>query len=141
MKKIVFQLLIFTVLVACSSPPYEVVEERFSNGNPKVVKAYKSEAQEVLLKEVQYYNDSSKYMEGSYKNGKRDGVWTAWYQNGNIWSTGNYKEGLESGKKTVYHENGQKYYEGTIRDEKRQGTWTFWDESGEVLKTINYDEP
>lgn len=141
MKSKLIQLFIVVLLVSCSSMPYEVVEERFSNGAPKVIKYYKSESKEVLLREIQFYNDSSKYMEGSYKEGRRDGTWTAWYQNGNVWSTGKYKDGQEHGKKTVYHENGRKYYEGMVMDEQRQGTWTFWDESGEVIKTIDYDQP
>ena len=139
MKNILSIVIVAALLVACDSKPIPFVEETHSNGTPKLVRYYKSEKKEVLLKETQYYPDSAKYIEGSFKDGLRDGIWTAWYQDGTIWSTGNYKEGQEFGKKTTYHKNGKKYYEGVIKNGKREGTWTFWDESGEIIKTIDYD--
>lgn len=140
MKNLFVKVLALVFILACSSLPFEVVEETHENGSPKVVRYYKNESKEIILKEIQYHADSSKYMEGNYKNGERDGVWTAWYRNGNVWSTGKYKNGIEDGKKTVYHENGQKYYEGVMKDEKRTGIWTFWNSEGEVVKTIDYNK-
>jgi antitoxin component YwqK of YwqJK toxin-antitoxin module len=94
----------------------------------------------VVLKETQYYQDGAKYIEGDYKNGERHGKWTAWHSNGNVWSIGHYKKGVEVGLKTVYHENGEKYYEGKVDGERRIGKWTFWDNEGKEIKTINYDQ-
>lgn len=140
MRNIVSLLIIGILLFSCKSELYKVVEQAFPDGAPKVVKYYKSESMEVLLKETQFYNDSSRYIEGTYKDGLRDGTWTAWYQDGTLWSTGQYKEGKEHGKKTTYHKTGKKYYEGVIKNEKRIGEWTFWNQEGEKLKTIDYDE-
>jgi antitoxin component YwqK of YwqJK toxin-antitoxin module len=140
MKKSLHWLLSAVLVFSCSTRTHEFVEESYPDGTPKVVRHYKHENKEGLLKEIQYYNDSSVYIEGSYKDGERDGVWTAWFRNGKVWSTGEYRNGKESGKKTVYYENGQKYYEGMVEDEKRIGKWTFWDEEGNMLKTIDYDK-
>lgn len=141
MKNIVSLAMLVILLAACNSTHYKVIEQTYPDGSPKVVKYYKSESMEVLLKETQLYNDSSNYIEGTYKDGMRDGIWTAWYPNGNVWSTGNYKEGKEHGKKIVYYENGQKYYEGVKENDQRLGVWTFWDEDGKELNTIDYDQP
>lgn len=127
-------------MIACTPEAFEVVEESYPEGTPKVVRYYNNESMEVLLKETQYYDDGSKYIEGTFKNGERNGTWQAWYRDGKLWSQGEYKDGLENGTKTVYHDNGQKYYEGRIQDEKRTGTWTFWDKEGNVVKKINYDQ-
>jgi len=128
------------VILSCSSNTFEFVEESYSDGTPKLVRFYKNDSKEVLLKETQFYHGGAKYLEGHYKNGERNGTWTAWYQNGNVWSTGKYKKGIENGKKTVYHENGQQYYEGEVKDEKRVGVWTFWDKEGSFIKEIDYNK-
>lgn len=93
------------------------------------------------MKEVQYYDNGQAYIEGTYKDGERDGTWTAWRKDGTIWSIGEYRDGKENGKKMVYHENGKPYYEGTVKDDERVGTWSFWDEEGKLVKEVNYDKP
>jgi len=79
-------------------------------------------------------------MEGSFKNKERIGKWSYWYPNGNLWSEGHYKDGVENGIKTVFHENGEKYYEGKLKEGKRIGIWKFWDQDKNLLKEVNYDK-
>lgn len=133
--------ILFTVLIfGCSEKAFEVVEETYENGTAKTVKYYKDETKETLLKEILYYEDGTKKLEGSYKNEKRTGEWWYWYANGKMWSQGHYKDGIDHGLKKVWHENGQKYYEGNLKDGKRVGIWTFWKENGEMIKEIDYDK-
>ncbi len=139
MKKILLLNFAFILLFACSTKPVEVVEAVFPDGTPKTVKYYKSEAKEVIIKEVLYYEDGQKKLEGAYKNGERIGQWSYWYANGNLWSQGEYKNGLENGLKSVWHENGQKYYEGDLKDGTRVGKWNFWEKDGTLIKEIDYD--
>lgn len=136
-------ILIFSILLiaGCSEPKlFESVESTHEDGTPKIVKYYNNESKEVLLKEVRYWENGNKSMEGAYKNGNRNGTWTAWYKDGTLWSTGEYEDGVENGLKSVFHENGQKYYEGHIKSDKRVGIWKFWNKEGNLLKEINYDE-
>lgn len=140
MKNPVRWLIPVLFLISCSPEATKVVEESYPEGQPKVVRYYTNENKEVLLKETQYYEDGSKYIEGPYKDGKRNGLWSAWYRDGQLWSTGEYKDGIETGTKTVYHENGQKYYQGEVTGEKRIGIWTFWDKEGNVVKKIDYSK-
>ena len=65
--------------------------------------------------------------EGELKEGRREGDWTSWYDNGQIMWKGYYSKG-ELGDFESWHENGQKkmyasYYNG-----------------GEVLQKVEYDE-
>jgi antitoxin component YwqK of YwqJK toxin-antitoxin module len=129
----------FIVLFACSTKPIEVVEDIFPDGTPKTIKYYKSDAKEVVVKEILYYENGQKKLEGAYKNGERIGKWSYWYANGNLWSQGEYLNGHENGLKTVYHENGQKYYEGNLKDGTRIGKWNFWEMDGTLIKEIDYD--
>jgi len=132
--------LFFVWLASCTSEPLRVVEETWPNGSPKTVKFFSNDSKKVLLKEVLYYEDSTKRQEGEYKNGERTGLWTYWYPNGNKWSQGVYENGIENGLKTTWYENGQKYYEGNLKDGNRVGLWKFWDKDGKLLKQIDYSK-
>jgi len=128
------------LIFSCATTPYEYVEETYPDGKPKTVRYYKDENKAELLREILYYDNGNKRMEGSFKNDERTGMWSYWYPDGSIWSEGVYKDGEEHGLKTVYYENGQKYYEGTMIDGVRTGKWLFWDREGNLIKEINYDK-
>jgi antitoxin component YwqK of YwqJK toxin-antitoxin module len=129
------------VLFSCNQKkPFESIEETYPDGTSKLIKYYKSEAKEVLVKEIHYYEDGQKKMEGGFKNDARDGQWSYWYPDGKPWSQAVYTEGVPNGLKTVWHETGHKYYEGNMSDNKRVGIWKFWDKNGTFIKEINYDK-
>jgi len=44
----------------------------------------------------------------SYKDGKLDGKYTSWHENGQIESEGNCVDGEQDGKYTWWHENGNR---------------------------------
>lgn len=60
----------------------------------------------------------------------RDGLFTSYYTNGNISSTGLYDNGLETGHWTDYHENGNIAAEGEYANGKESGKWLYYDENG-----------
>lgn len=75
----------------------------------------------------------------NYKDGKKDGVWTEWRENGQKQWVYNYKDGKLDGVQTTWYENGQKSSEGNYEDGKQQGEETSWYENGlpiEPLPTI-----
>ncbi len=140
MRKVIFWSFFTLILVSCGSEYFKEVEETFENGDPKLVKYYNNESKEVLVKEISYYDDGSKYIEGAYQNNERNGTWTAYFRNGNVWSQAEYVDGEEHGLKRVYFENGQIYYEGHKINNQRTGTWKFWDIEGNLTKEVNYDK-
>jgi antitoxin component YwqK of YwqJK toxin-antitoxin module len=140
MKKYFVISLAALFLISCGNKVVDVVAEKFPDGAKKTVKRYKIDGKDsVLLKETVYYQTQQKYMEGNFLNGKRDSVWTAWLSNGQVWSKGSYKNGLEDGPKEVYHETGFKYYEGQFKEGKRGGKWLFYTAQGKLVKHIDYD--
>ena len=60
---------------------------------------------------------------GFLQNGKKEGLWTDWYKNGQKRYEGNYKGG-----KLIdlieWYKNGQKKVEGTWKDGRREGVYT-----------------
>jgi len=139
MKKILLVSLMLVLVYGCA--PKKVVESTYENGNPKVVKYFNKKHGELQLdREIIYYENKARKMEGVYKEEKRDGIWKAWYENGTLWSEGEYKDGKRNGLGIAYHTNGKKYIEGNYRDDLRIGRWTFYDTTGKVVKQVNFDE-
>lgn len=137
--RFLFLTLISIFLLGCTSKVTEEIIEKYPDGSAKLVRYYKDDGRDkILMKECLYYPNHQKYMEGGYKNNKREGVWTSWFQNGNKWSEGTFKDGLDDGKRKVYYENGQKFFEGQYSAGKKTGTWKFYDEKGNFVKEENY---
>ena len=114
----------------------EVVEESHDDGTPKVAKTYQAGE---LKGQVEYYESGSKKLSGSLTStGQREGKWEFWYKSGLINSVYHYKNGKRHGLCTVYYENGYKRFEGTFRNDKRVEMWYFWTQEGKVDVKIDY---
>ncbi len=130
MKKTLLIVLFITGF--CFGQTYELAEEFYSNGFPKVIKTYKVSKDKIeLVKEIEWNKGGQKIEEGIYKDGKEDGLWTYWHSNGKKLKEINFKNGKPHGKLTKWWSNGKKRYEETYKDgkfisEKR------WNEDGSV---------
>lgn len=133
--------IIGAVLLMTSCNHVAVENERFDDGSVKLEKTFeKVEGKVQLTKEVAYHPNGQKYMEGAFKDELREGKWTSWYEDGTLWSEGDFKAGESHGMRTVYHPNGQLHYQGAFNEGERIGKWTFYNEEGIRINEINYDE-
>ena len=138
MHKILVLAILCCLLPGCSRK--KVVEATYDNGKPRVVKYYHKKGGELVLeREIVYYKNEQKKLEGAYKDRQREGVWKAWYENGNLWSEGEYKDGKREGRGLSYHENGKKYIEGNYRNDMRVGVWRFYDTTEKLTSEVNFD--
>jgi antitoxin component YwqK of YwqJK toxin-antitoxin module len=141
MKRVLFFLLSIFLMASCTTEYEELTEDSWDDGSPKTVKVYEIDGDDrILHKEIAYYENNQKRLEGEFKDGKRDGYWQYWYENGHKWSEGYFKEGRRNGMGKTYHDNGQIYVDGTYQDDIRVGAWRFYDRNGVLLKEIDYDE-
>ena len=69
-------------------------------------------------------------MRGQYHDGKQDGEWTLWYDNGQKASIDHYKDGVQDGEHTGWYTNGKISAMGQYKDGKRDGVWKRWDRAG-----------
>lgn len=90
--------------------------------------------------EIDFYPNHLKKTEGPVRDGKKHGLWKAWYKDGTKWSEGYFQHDMNHGRHTVWHENGQIFYEGNYIVGQRSGIWKFWAEDGRLLKELNYNE-
>jgi antitoxin component YwqK of YwqJK toxin-antitoxin module len=134
-------LIILMITASCGAEIQEEIEETYEDGSPQIIKLYEIDGDErKLTKEIGYYPNGQKRIEGEFEDGKRHGKWYYWYENGNMWSEGSFKNGRRDGPGITYHENGEKYVVGTYDNDQRINIWRFYDENGELLKEIDYNK-
>ena len=138
MNRILLITLLAILTFGCSHK--KVIEATYENGNPRVVRYYHKKAGKLMVeREIVYYQNKQVKMDGKFKNEEREGIWKAWYENGILWSEGEYKAGKSNGPGIAYHPNGKKYIEGLYRDDARVGAWKFYDTTGVLTHEINFD--
>ena len=86
------------------------------------------------------YEDGQLESETNYKDGKRNGLVKSWYPNGQLLFEGNYKDGEEDGLCQQWHENGQLKYEDNYKDGKPDGFYKGWYEDGQLRFEGNYKD-
>ena len=75
--------------------------------------------------------------QGSFKNGKRDGAWVWYYENGQLsWKT-SYNNGYFTGDTVSYYRNGQLQWKGTWKSNMREGVWVNYNEDGTKNKILS----
>lgn len=131
----------------------------YENGKPKDVVTYKlfkeqSKIDYGIMKKrvridsrqhgyaVSYSSkDFKKTEEGKYKNGEKDGVWTAYYPGGRIPAvTSTYKEGVLSGTMKQYDRRGNLLQEMEYKDGLKHGKFVMYDNKGKpiIQKTFEF---
>ena len=73
------------------------------------------------------------------KDGKPDGRWRAWFDNGSICTESNYKDGVKDGLFIWWYENGQKKLQECYKDDEIVGITTMWHENGQKKSEVNFD--
>ena len=91
--------------------------------------------------EVEFYeNGDIKRIIHFNKDGKKDGLWTEWYENGQKRYEKTIKDGEIDGLWTNWYINGQKMTERTFEDGELDGLWTEWYENGQKRYEKTYED-
>ena len=83
-----------------------------------------------------FHSNGKKQFDENWKDGKRDGLFTQWYENGKKKLEGTYTDGELDGLWTWWFENGQKKEEGTFKDGKVVNVIGMWNEDGSLKELI-----
>lgn len=152
-KTYVYLCLLSICLSACHSPKHKnttidpddtakgrIVTQMYPDSSPRTVLIYEVDANgnktKNLKREVHYYQNHKKYIEGNIKENQRDGLWHAYFKDGKLQAQATYKNGVEEGYKVVYRENGNKYYEGYFTNGICTGVWKFYTKDGKLNQSI-----
>ncbi len=140
MKKLIFFGSFYAALfyVSCKSKPVKV--EVPSQKKDSVISLKLTTSPQAKMNEpgmnTDYYANGKEKMKGLMKDGNREGLWQAWYENGNLWSEAEYTHGLNNGKSATYFENGKVRYKGNYEKGKKVGKWKYYDDEGKLIKTV-----
>jgi antitoxin component YwqK of YwqJK toxin-antitoxin module len=126
MKRLLLIVLPLLLIVGCSKP---VEDSTLINIDGL---RYHPDTKELYSGKVfKNHMGGEKKFEGcSYKDGKKDGLWTEWYENGQKEWERTYINGRIEGLYSIWYNNGQKECSGNIKDQRYNGIWTFWDKDG-----------
>ena len=86
-----------------------------------------------------WYENGQIWSEGNYKD-YQQGKWTNWHENGQIESIQNFKDGKLYGNVTTWNKNGQIESDGNYMDGKKDGKWTEFEENGQIWSEGQYKE-
>lgn len=87
---------------------------------------------------IKHFKNGGIEIRGFMKDGKREGEWKSFYEDGSPWSETTYIDGKKNGKTSAWYPNKKKRYEGFYSKDKESGKWMFWDENGKIQNTKNY---
>lgn len=73
------------------------------------------------------------HCKGETKDGKREGVWKCYYDDGKIQAEGPYVADTKQGEWKLYHSNGKLAAVGAYEKGHEKGKWIFYDDNGAVL--------
>lgn len=65
-------------------------------------------------------------------NGKKEGVWVFWYENGQLEAEGSYVDGKKEGVMKRWYYEGQLSEEGFYLAGKKEGVWKQWYYEGQL---------
>lgn len=72
--------------------------------------------------------------------GNISGIYTEWYENGNVKFEGKYIDGNLNGQVITWYENGSKNTARIYKDGQLNGLTTIWDESGSKTFELHYEK-
>ncbi len=79
-------------------------------------------------------------VQGSFRNGKKDGPWVWYHDNGQLRSKEVYKDGKFDGPYVIYYDNGQLLSKGTWKDGKSDGLFVFYYKNGQLYGKGTYKD-
>jgi antitoxin component YwqK of YwqJK toxin-antitoxin module len=75
---------------------------------------------------------NGKIIEYEVVDGKKNGEFKTYFENGQLEMAGQIKENLNQGKWTYYYQSGQVESEGTFKDDLPDGKWKWFYENGNL---------
>ena len=95
--------------------------------------------------QLQGYSETNVYMggcskeKGNFKDGKRDGLRTIYWETGQLAYQGMYRRGKEEGVHERFYPNGQLERRGRYSIGSRHGRWDWFERDGRPLESRIYD--
>ena len=87
---------------------------------------------------IEWYENGQLKSERNYKEGKENGFQKQWYESGQLQSEASFKDGSLDGLKKYWYKSGQLLYEENYKEGKQEGLSKNWYENGQLRSEGNY---
>lgn len=122
-----------------SDQPYTgSTESKYSNGESYITASFKDGRLEGTY--TAWYLSGNKMGETSYKGGKKEGVSKAWHEDGSKASKAFFKNDHKEGKLEIYYPSGQLNVEAFFKADKLDSTFTQYGIEGNVISVEVYED-
>ena len=89
---------------------------------------------------IDYYYSGRKQGEGTFQNGKLEGIRTMYYQNGKIAMERYYSNGIENGMEKEYYTDGSLKQKGEFVNGNEEGIWDMYFPNGQVKQRSTFKD-
>jgi antitoxin component YwqK of YwqJK toxin-antitoxin module len=117
-KHIILIALAVTILSAACHPVREEIIQKYPNGKPMLVFLVKGDKKApIRVGERMYYENGQLQFEKNFTGSPEvpDGIWKYYFDNGQIFATGDFTQNHEFGNNWVFmNRNGNPYYDGKL---------------------------
>ena len=139
MKKIkVLFMVIFTLLfISCGKPREVNITDAEIREGIAYVKG-ETKAFTGIIKS--YYDNRNLKSEANFKDGKKEGLFKKYYENGDLKSEANFKDGKGNGIGKIYYPNGNLESEISVKDDKFEGLFKLYYENGYLIAEHYYKD-
>ncbi len=112
--------------------------QKYGNNKLKIEGYYKDGLKDSLWTEYGYSGTIN--TRGHYRNDKKEGLWTEYGYKGKIKSQGNYHDGKKSEQWKTYFSDGISLRnQGNYKEDIRIGIWEFFDEQSGLIQKYNFN--
>jgi hypothetical protein len=88
-----------------------------------------------------FWNENGQIMEqGAYKDGKRWGLWTWWYENGHKKEEGSWNKNGKVGEWFEWYENATLQKSEIYKEGEKDGRFTYYDKNGKMISDGYYGD-
>jgi antitoxin component YwqK of YwqJK toxin-antitoxin module len=147
MKAFIVLLLSFTLLFnfSCSSDSHTENEQQLSDTTATL--STKGSSRQARLKTTsskdyqEFHPNGQVSIEGDLdpESNERQGLWVAYYENGQKWSEASYSNGKRNGHSITFYPNGKVRYIGEYKEDKKVGEWIFYNDLGKLDRKETYE--
>ncbi len=89
---------------------------------------------------IDYFYGGKKQGEGTFQNGRVEGLRTMYHQNGQLAMERTYSKGIENGLEKEYYEDGTLKQKGEFINGKEEGAWEMYFPNGQVKQRSTFKD-
>ncbi len=132
-KTLLFALLAFLFVACTTQKEDEHQEAKTQQSTPVSITNSITDGEQVT-----HYPNGQVKLRGNLKDGKKTGMWYAYYENGVKQSENEYQYDILNGKSATFYPSGQLRYIGYFKNGKKEGLWEYYSKEGELQKSVTF---